>query len=84
MINECDLTARHLTQLLTFHTHTPIFHCHVTVIRFISSHLVTSCDKSLKVSQFFFAESNFLVINSLNSVNSESLYLMVGPVCSCW
>src|SRR5690606_11733273 len=31
----------------------------------------------------FLAASSFLVIISLNSIRSESEYLIVGPVCSC-
>ncbi len=41
MINELDLPTCHLTQLLTFHAHTSIFHSHIATFIEVSARLAT-------------------------------------------
>jgi hypothetical protein len=40
VIDESDLAAGHLAQLLSFHTHTAIFHRHVTGVIIIAAHFI--------------------------------------------
>lgn len=54
LVYEVDLATGHLAQLLTLHAQAAVFHGHVTVIRFITAHLVFTGDQAVQVSKFLF------------------------------